>query len=193
MYLLSYSTVRNQQQSPLLRLPPELRNKIYVLAIESREIYVTSPGRRCTLVFSRRVPSPTGFSIPLYSVLSPRDFVALPQVCRQLHHETASLHFALNTWCGGDRDLLCFFARCKASKQFIQSLSISVIRRGRDVLDPEVMRFLQVLPQLPRLKSVIIRTSPATRQCFIEEVQRLCGDDVFVQCVFKAFERKNFA
>ena len=37
------SPARNQEESPLLRLPAEQRNKIYVLAFDTLQIYTVSP------------------------------------------------------------------------------------------------------------------------------------------------------
>lgn len=62
------STVRNQNESPLLRLPAELRITIYRLAIDSVTISLTF--------------KPTKLS---------RQGLTLPQVCRQFNNETKRL------------------------------------------------------------------------------------------------------
>ncbi|KAF3001554.1 hypothetical protein E8E13_009737 [Curvularia kusanoi] len=68
--------VRNQAQSPLLRLPAELRNKIYnyypFLFLELDQLH------------------PDYYS-------GEHNFFALSTVCRQLHSETALLPFSLNS------------------------------------------------------------------------------------------------
>ncbi|KAF1959405.1 hypothetical protein CC80DRAFT_490333 [Byssothecium circinans] len=65
-------TARNQQLSPLLRLPAELRNKIYSLVLG-------------------------GCNIPDDLPLTRPHFLALLATCRQTNTETRTLPFTLNT------------------------------------------------------------------------------------------------
>jgi hypothetical protein len=59
--LTTYRLLRNQQQSPLLRLPAELRNKIYELVVGGQEI---------RMVASKRDHDTQPFAIKLWSVTS---------------------------------------------------------------------------------------------------------------------------
>ncbi|KAH6849564.1 hypothetical protein B0T12DRAFT_486270 [Alternaria alternata] len=69
---------RNATSSPLLRLPPEIRNMIYTLILDVNTVMVAHAG----LVRSRR------FEIS----------VTLLRVCRQIHAEAALLPYAFNTF-----------------------------------------------------------------------------------------------
>jgi hypothetical protein len=74
------SNPRNRERSSLLRLPAELRNKIFILAIGGDAIYVPY-----TLAHRKFWPLQPG---------------ALNNPCRQLRSETAFMHFHLNTYIG---------------------------------------------------------------------------------------------
>jgi hypothetical protein len=68
---------RNATSSPLLRLPPEIRNMIYTLILDVNTVMVAHAG----LVRSRLETSLTFL-----------------RVCRQMHAEAALLPYALNTF-----------------------------------------------------------------------------------------------
>ncbi|KAK4234954.1 hypothetical protein C8A03DRAFT_46805 [Achaetomium macrosporum] len=106
---------RNQQSSPLLRLPPELRNRIYELVLDVGQINVrfkkwehrqrTRNGQRyyetieggfwCLILDREQNPwrAPKGAYPP-----AARGMTLLSPVCRQLYHETVLLPFRLNAW-----------------------------------------------------------------------------------------------
>ncbi|KAH7076563.1 hypothetical protein BKA63DRAFT_285510 [Paraphoma chrysanthemicola] len=73
-------SVLNTTQSPFLRLPGELRNKIYTYLCENPSTTQLS-GMRNELHYTLQ------FSTPF------RPSVALPHVSRLLHHETSALNF----------------------------------------------------------------------------------------------------
>ncbi|KAH7399462.1 hypothetical protein BKA66DRAFT_605070 [Pyrenochaeta sp. MPI-SDFR-AT-0127] len=94
--------------SPLLRLPGEIRNKIYEYTLGDAIIYPTSIPYlaskedilpRCLIQYhSTCTRIDTGTSVELPWSMS-RDwslFTALTRVCRQLYHETSTLPFKLN-------------------------------------------------------------------------------------------------
>ncbi|KAH7069369.1 hypothetical protein FB567DRAFT_598974 [Paraphoma chrysanthemicola] len=100
----------NATRSPLLRLPGELRNKIYEYAIGSyyyhldevthskteKSRWVKTVGRAYYSP-KDKMPQPTAFH--------------LPEVCRQIYSETATLAYNLNTFIlefdiGGNKDLI---------------------------------------------------------------------------------------
>jgi hypothetical protein len=69
----------NAASSPLLRLPPEIRNMIYTLIIDVNMVVFTKAG-----LGRGRHPI--------------QDGLALLRVCRQIHAEAAVLPYALNTF-----------------------------------------------------------------------------------------------
>ena len=74
------SAAHNAKNSPLLRLPGEIRNQIWELVLKGRRIDLTN------LRFPRHdLP----FSRPLF---------ALPEVCRQMYVDTAILGYRLNSF-----------------------------------------------------------------------------------------------
>ncbi|CAK7275526.1 hypothetical protein SEPCBS57363_006736 [Sporothrix epigloea] len=114
---------RNADDSPLLRLPPELRNRIYDLVLNVGQIHVRHRPWR----LRKPLPSPTersGMTGEFYAIAldvnqdawskkscrsfaksSNRRSVPLPDaltplaaVCRQLYRETATLPFSVNAW-----------------------------------------------------------------------------------------------
>ncbi|AEO58260.1 hypothetical protein MYCTH_2305461 [Thermothelomyces thermophilus ATCC 42464] len=108
---------RNQQLSPLLRLPPELRNRIFELVLNVGQINVCfkrwehrlrikpgNPGHRyyetieggfyCRILERNQNPWKAHRDGPPPR----RGMTLLSPVCRQLYHETALLPFRLNAW-----------------------------------------------------------------------------------------------
>lgn len=101
---------RNERLSLLLRLPPELRNRIYELVLYVGQIKVcykkwehrrrlhtetVEGGWYCRLLHKEQNPWDLW---PLEHPQPPRGMTLLSPVCRQLHHETALLPFSLNAW-----------------------------------------------------------------------------------------------
>ncbi|AEO67267.1 317dfd0c-4ecc-4b9c-9101-940c9446d809 [Thermothielavioides terrestris] len=108
---------QNQQRSPLLRLPPELRNRIYELVLDVGQINVcfkkwehkprTRNGQRyyatteggfwCRILEKDQNPWRQTNNKPLHP--PPRHgMTLLSPVCRQLYHETVLLPYRLNAW-----------------------------------------------------------------------------------------------
>jgi len=86
-------TLRNQRESPLLRLPAELRNQIYAYVLGDHEI--------CTESLPWGYPTPGHHHIQLSSHNNgiwtrPHHFLALTATSRQLRSETEFLPFRLN-------------------------------------------------------------------------------------------------
>ena len=97
--------------SLLLDLPPELRNKIYEYAIGGHVISVSGTGKE--MRFERQGRLRGASSI---------EQTALHYACRQTHHETADMHFRLNTFCGGPWPLEQFLSHRKTPKDQITSI-----------------------------------------------------------------------
>ncbi|KAH7086749.1 hypothetical protein FB567DRAFT_50475 [Paraphoma chrysanthemicola] len=76
-------SVLNATQSPLLRLPGELRNKIYTFLCHPATIQLSG--------------SHTDIDVTLYFSTLFRPYVALPRVSRLLRHETSVLNFTPTT------------------------------------------------------------------------------------------------
>lgn len=89
------STIENQRTSPLLRLPAELRNKIYEYAL-SGDVRVCFPGT-CDECWQKIHEPP------------PRHFggcISLLQTCRQAYTEAKLLPFTLDTFSDSTSDLI---------------------------------------------------------------------------------------
>jgi hypothetical protein len=121
--LTTYRLLRNYQQSPLLRLPPELRNRIYELVLGGQEIRIVSSkpngGTYPFAIKSRPLTSQdksinetTKDDDDEFEMLwelkepipprwtTPKHFLALTAPSWQLHNETALLPFGLNEFGG---------------------------------------------------------------------------------------------
>ncbi|KAH7084321.1 hypothetical protein FB567DRAFT_79441 [Paraphoma chrysanthemicola] len=83
-----------QTESPLLRLPAEIRNMIYSYAITTTTIYTSAIGRVFFCVLPDNTNPSSKGRVPTISL---HRQITLPQVCRQLRAETYSLLFAINT------------------------------------------------------------------------------------------------
>lgn len=73
---------QNQQQSPLLRLPAELRNKIFAYTLGGKTFKII----------------PGYYDIPTMNATNSKYALALLQVCRQIYAETTLLPFSINTF-----------------------------------------------------------------------------------------------
>ncbi|CAN9339028.1 unnamed protein product [Alternaria sp. RS040] len=78
-------TAANQRNSPLLRLPAELRNRVYEYALGGHEIWVTTPiPETKTKIYLDRWGD-----VPAFTLL---------KVCSQIYAEAALLPYSLNTF-----------------------------------------------------------------------------------------------
>ena len=122
--LTRHSTLRNQQVSPLLRLPGELRKSIYEYALGGHvlclkyEASVQRHGSKITVWGTEGVNRPQPCSI------------AVLRACRQLHLETKRLPFSLNVFQGSIEDFLIGIR-----DHFSQHEHASAIRSVRVLLD----------------------------------------------------------
>lgn len=146
--LSGHNTSRNQRESPLLRLPPELRDKIYRHALSGHKIHVRCRYRRGQRYLELQQP--------------PHNLTALNGVSRQIHSETANLCVALITF-AGDVRVLKFFFKSFDERVAMNLSNIEVVLYGCDVfleegngLSPEVYETRRYLRLLPNLKSVVV-------------------------------------
>lgn len=157
---LSQSTYSNQRNSPLLRLPAELRNKIYLYTLTGHEIsvYRTNPGTSTPYFHYRPLDRDASWSA------HPIQF-SLLTTCRQLHHEVAHLRisiYSLNAFRGGNLDLRFFLKRQGAMRPMmahVQTLHLdapwiprnSAIPMEINALFSATLELLAVLPALGKL------------------------------------------
>lgn len=91
------SELSNKENSPLLRLPGELRNHIYSYLLNDEDVGVVYKKINTVIRY-------------------PRKFNSLPQVSRQLHYETLSNILSRNTVWLKFADLDKFFQACTSSE-----------------------------------------------------------------------------
>lgn len=130
--LTIHSFTRNQQHSPLLRLPAELRNQIYTLLFSSLPIlicfttsYATRPIDPCPFPISK----PRRWSHMHYSRLR----LSLTEVCRQTYAETRLLPFALNTFTGYPEAMLSAFPGRLYRAQLDSITTVHLTVQSRDI------------------------------------------------------------
>ncbi|CAA9964472.1 hypothetical protein PTMSG1_07831 [Pyrenophora teres f. maculata] len=118
---------RNSNESPLLRLPAEIRSKIweYAVGYHQIEVYDAYFARtRLSNVQLSHVSRPlrattSGFVKPKY---------ALPTVCRQIYVEAAAMVYTLNNFRFDDRNVMdCFIKhRALGQRRLITSVDVSI-------------------------------------------------------------------
>jgi len=110
--------LRNQAESPLLRLPGELRNRIYELAVGGNIIVVTKSykrWRKTSVYLTSADPSGPDAKSAQASIRAPVSGIfTIGLVCRQLHRETALSQYARN---------LFHFDNMYYGRDFVDSLS----------------------------------------------------------------------
>jgi hypothetical protein len=99
--------MQNRQSSPLLRLPPELRNQIYEYVLGGEIYYLLDSSGRMILIKNRY----NGARRPQ------KHCFALLETCRQLHAETASLPSSLNTFASSSLTIANFFSKLTTAQQ----------------------------------------------------------------------------
>jgi hypothetical protein len=95
------SALRNQQNSPLLRLPAELRNSIYEYALGGHIIRVKqeiSQGRVIRFLPDFEVFQPASTSRLKHRSINMTALLQLSSVSRQLRAETKGLPYSLNAF-----------------------------------------------------------------------------------------------
>jgi hypothetical protein len=81
--------MRNKHESPLLRLPGEIRNEIYAYVLGNKHYCVAT---------SNHIDHDTGQTLSPNGFLTSSKDLALLTVCRQIHTEAHLLPFVLNTF-----------------------------------------------------------------------------------------------
>lgn len=90
---------RNEQSSPLLQLPPEIRNLIYKFVLRRRNFEITD-----SLAYPPATPN-------IKVMNKERNYLSLLSVSRQIYAETRALPFSLNVFSGNTRVLKIWLSR----------------------------------------------------------------------------------
>ncbi|KAJ4990172.1 hypothetical protein SVAN01_04263 [Stagonosporopsis vannaccii] len=121
-------TLSNQLNSPLLRLPPELRNRIYIHLFTNHEVAISYLSQKHLHLHYRALISlNTPFPSNPWST-SPFRFT-LPLASKQLHQETTPfipLFYALNTFRADLLGLSLFLRRPNPRLHLLRSLRVEV-------------------------------------------------------------------
>lgn len=141
--LIQTRSLRNQRESPLLRLPSELRNEIYqyVLGGHTYDLPMESGGQPGTQLPER-----------------PMD-LSLPLACRQTYLEALPIIYSHNTFAfeyGYDMEMFC--AQRKSSEvRCIRNIEMIIddpIRHNDHLFQLKVFSFLCLLPAIRRIDLV---------------------------------------
>ncbi|KAH7399643.1 hypothetical protein BKA66DRAFT_452267 [Pyrenochaeta sp. MPI-SDFR-AT-0127] len=143
---LTRTTPQSQRDNLLLRLPAELRNRIYELVLGGRtyrfkDTVCTNHARLDT---------------------SERHIFGLLYVCRQIHFETALLPYSMNIFSFRDFDISLYpFLKERSPAQFrsLRSLELITYQAGQMWAEPELFsenftEEVRVLARLPNLRHV---------------------------------------
>ncbi|CAO2656897.1 Nn.00g057000.m01.CDS01 [Neocucurbitaria sp. VM-36] len=118
-------TLRNQTESPLLRLPGEIRNKIYDYAFSGHIIHVFGNEPNHSLYGSVDW-LPVGYSLSM--------LIKTTTLCRQIRSETALLPFGCNKFWVSPPLLPDFLTTLgPQQRDAIKVVGVSVVRGGRRI------------------------------------------------------------
>ncbi|KAH6638014.1 hypothetical protein C7974DRAFT_451219 [Boeremia exigua] len=163
-------TLTNQRNSPLLRLPPELRHRIYQYVFTGHEINISRVQPTIDYLHYRSSHPPNTF-------WSTHPFrFTLNRTCRQLYHETArltSLFWTHNTFSGSALGVACFLRRHSAEADLLRTLHVyvgGIVSTSSYAFKPleltmSLKALLRSLRALAALETVVL----------VQETQRLAG------------------
>jgi hypothetical protein len=168
-----YSNQRNATESALLKLPGELRNRIYKLVFEDRSYDMTRVSRRAqmTLPASPSLSRRMLLKIMKPSACTPHYEFGLLQTCLQTYTEAKHLPFALATLYFSDIGDVNFLVknfttdqRCAISSlQFNlerATLTLEGILRAYRVYFEDRREQMDAMPDLPGLKRLHVQIGP---------------------------------
>lgn len=167
-------TVQNQQTSPLLRLPAELRNQIFGLAFGCFLVPV-GKYKYSSKLFCAQVPKNTA-SATLIELLE------ATACCRQVHAETALLPFKNNDISLGGMDQACVrtfvTALTPAQKEAVTSVHLTMDGWGQK--QERSLSYVLELSNLRRLKTTIFTMHDEQREA-----------EGYMKMIEGAFEKGN--
>jgi hypothetical protein len=181
--------MRNQTDSPLLRLPRELRDEIYKYAIGGNEITVCHPDA----YYRRFIVRAGAYNEGSANMGKWKELFDVSLACRQLNAETKDLPYKLSVWANHlGREFGDFLSQFKQSKkQAITTISFGFpSHQPSFVIDWEELRTLpKELGECTGLKTVISRiTLGAGRKRMVKEFAEARGLKlVYDTVVFDAY------
>jgi hypothetical protein len=139
---------RNAIESPLLRLPPEVRNVIWTFAVGVDLVFIRQKSKRPLRAKGYGV----AFDGQIRRFEDDRQLAAfhLPEVCRQIYAETATLAYSTNT-----------FLPCGA--EWIRALSLT---QRRAISRVELIGFQDYLYDYERRRSAVSLKKQGSRQTY---------------------------
>jgi hypothetical protein len=166
-------TEQNMQDSPLLRLPGEIRNMVYNYTLPSGQ-YTIREQTSCSVIErfiarnSKTKPAPTPGEPGLVAEGHTINDLSLLLVCRQIHSETALIPFKQNVFCFANLDALIDIESIFTPKQCSAITNIQVNCR-LDEMDLTVIEWYKdarpLSESLPNVKSVLLRTRTHKKAC----------------------------
>ena len=168
--LTDYSTKRNSEQSPLLRLPAELRNKIYQYALSGYVIQLYSfslfekPERRlhCEPAPGSMTTRPKDNLWPLVQSLSHSSRQLHAEIGEMLFTESIMWYYGNDTWC---KWVGCLSEKRKAAIEKVQMWApVWWMYPGR-----AADRSFKGLDLLPNVKTLYVRSDLFEPDSWVEE------------------------
>jgi len=143
------STYRNAQTSRLLRLPAELRNKIYGYVLGGKSILLKSSYPDCVAEVMDYLAPDSSLLYERYMLV--RGYLNILLSCRQIYGEAQRLPFTLNTFRhgGNRRQISAWFTKMPLNMALVSTLQIFP-----DPLDIESDTLKAWLARLGRFKGL---------------------------------------
>ncbi|KAK7178872.1 hypothetical protein PSPO01_15057 [Paraphaeosphaeria sporulosa] len=181
-------THRNSTESPLLRVPPEIRNRIWKHAVGGLEIHITGVG---VLVSAQLSYGTRPIGSRGYLLKHPRVAFHMHQVSRQAYFEVAPFIYTLNTFSFDYVGVMDRWIKNRAfgQMQFVTSINIPSQYHGLYIQGFR-RTFRKKFPNIKRIGichySVLVRrrmgeTIEETKDRIVKQVHEREGDGVVVE------------
>jgi hypothetical protein len=145
------SARRNQEISPLLRLPAELRNRIYKFALSDRSLYFW--GKRLHCVYFRH----SNREYPIWDEVPDINFFALIRACSQTYSEAARFCFSLNRFIGGAKSLThCLGLLSNSTARCIETIVVDSSGIRAQPFLSDLCKLLNTLHRFEGLKLLVV-------------------------------------
>lgn len=160
MLIIGFRWIANQKKSPFLRLPAEIRNKIYTLSLGGNTINIGYETYRTTYeedkpqmvepIFKYRCTVYNATTNPFRKPPLPyinvsSTFTPLNMICRQLYLETAASPYELNTLSFGSNQIMLNFLLLerRLSRQQLDAIKQIILPDG--LPQPNMLAYLRNL------------------------------------------------
>ena len=167
--LTDYRTKRNSEQSPLLRLPAELRNQIYQYTLSE---YIIQPYTSCSSKkLERRIdcePAPGSMTTWPEDNLWPL-VQSLSHSSRQLHAEIGEMLFTESIVCYNGSYTWHEWAECFSEKRKAAIEKVQMWSPGWWKRPSAVDRSFEGLDLLPNVKTLYVRSDLFEPDSWVEE------------------------